>query len=787
MSHRYIFWIILFLVFTGIAQAQTGTIQGKIMTSDGAPIPLVNIAVKGTPHGTTTQEDGTYQIKNIKVGDYVLIISYLGLQTQEKRVQVTDSEAVSLDVQLPQTAQELQEIVVTDTRTLNEKAVTIGKIAIKPMDLPQSITVIDQAVLDRQQTLQLSDALKNVNGVYLMGTTGGTQEELAGRGFSFGSSNTFKNGIRYNNSIMPEVNSLERLEVLKGSSAILFGNVSAGGVLNLVTKKPKFQTGGELKMQVGSYDFYKPSLDMYGAINNSDKVAYRINTTYQKAASFRENVTSERFYINPSLLFKLGKQTELLVEGDYLSDNRTSDYGIGAINYTISTIPRNRFIGASWAYFDANQQSVTATVTHHWNERWQVRGVLAHQGYNTDLFGTTRPNAGTFVQNNGKWVRGIQRSKVNEKYNLAQIDVTGELTTGFLKHTLLVGADADQYDTKTTAFNNITKYDSINILNLEEFKQRNDIPELTPRILTTSPINRVGFYVQDLINITEKLKILAGIRYTYQETESDVFTYSNSTTTNTKRFDDAFTPRFGIVYQPTTHTSLFASYANSFNLNTGIDTTGTALPPSFLNQYEVGIKNDLFKGLLSANITAYQIVNSNLAQAFLPANPTYPNAQELAGEVTSKGIEVDVMTKSLHGFNFIAGYSFNETKYTKSNIYIEGSRLRYNPTHTANASVYYTFDDNFIKGLNVGITAFYTGERVAGRSTRLTITNDTYRLIPLPDFTQIDASVGYTLDKISFRFKVSNVFDVLSYYVHDDNSVNPLAPRLFLGTLSYHF
>lgn len=142
----------------------------------------------------------------------------------------------------------------------------------------------------------------------------------------------------------------------------------------------------------------------------------------------------------------------------------------------------------------------------------------------------------------------------------------------------------------------------------------------------------------------------------------------------------------------------------------------------------------------------------------------------------------------MHGFTFIAGYSFNETKYTQSNIYIEGSRLRYNPAHTANASVYYAFDNNTaLSGLNMGFTVFYVGERVAGRSTRLTVANDTYRLIPVPDFAQVDASVGYNLDKISLRLKVANVFNVLSYYVHDDNSVNPIAPRLFFGTVAYHF
>lgn len=773
-----------------IAHAQSGSLSGKITTQNGAPLALVSVSLQGQTQGTISDEGGNYTLLHLKQGYYTVIISYIGYSTRQETIEIKEDQNTILNVQMLPASQDLSEVVVTDSRTMNEKAVTIGKIAIRPMDLPQSVSVINRDILEKQQVQSIGDALMNANGVYVMGTTGGTQQELAGRGFSFGSSNTFKNGIRFNNSIMPEMSSIERVEILKGSSAILFGNVSAGGIINLITKKPNFETGGQLRMRIGSYDFYEPAFDIYGVINGSNKMAYRVNSSYEKSRSFRESVNGERFYINPSLLFKLGKQTELLLEGDYLSDYRTADYGIGAINYSIPTnIPRSRFIGAPWSYFDASQQSATATLKHLLNEHWQLQGIFAYQGYNNDLFSTTRPNTnGNFVQTDGTWVRGVQRSQNNEKYYLAQVDLTGHLQTLGMQHTILLGADADQYNTRSTAFNTITRYDTINIFNPEIAQQRSDIPALTRRTLTLRPIHRFGIYLQDLISISKQFKLLAGVRYTYQETGSEVLTYADNKTTQTTSFDDAFTPRFGIVYQPVPTTSIFVSYANSFNLNTGIDTTGKALPPSFLNQYEAGIKNDFFNGLLSANVTVYQIVNSNLAQSLFPANPNYPTAQELAGEVTSKGVEVDVASKSIQGFTFLAGYSFNETKYTKSNTYIEGSKLRYNPAHTANASIFYHFNEKTAwKGLNLGATIFYVGERVAGRSTRLTVPNDAFRLMPLPDFTQVDLSAGYTVNNLSLRLKVSNVFNVLSYYVHDDNSVNPVAPRQLVGTLCYKF
>ncbi|MCY7353432.1 MAG: TonB-dependent receptor [Cytophagaceae bacterium] len=217
--------------------------RGRVNTQDGQPAAYVSVLPKGTTKGTLTNADGTYLLRNVKEGNYTLLTRFVGLQTQEKAVSIISGQTAELNFTLLETAQQLSEVVITSQQSSNEKPVGIGKIAIRPMDLPQSVAVIDGNVLERQQALRLSDALMNVTGVYLMCTTGGYQEEIAGRGFSFGSSNTFKNGVRYFNGTLPEMSSLERIEIMKGSSAILFGNVIAGGILNLVTKKTALNVG----------------------------------------------------------------------------------------------------------------------------------------------------------------------------------------------------------------------------------------------------------------------------------------------------------------------------------------------------------------------------------------------------------------------------------------------------------------------------------------------------------------------------------------------------------------
>jgi iron complex outermembrane recepter protein len=290
-----------------------------------------------------------------------------------------------------------------------------------------------------------------------------------------------------------------------------------------------------------------------------------------------------------------------------------------------------------------------------------------------------------------------------------------------------------------------------------------------------------------LISLTEKLKFLAGIRYSNQKSESNVTAADGKVTTTLTPADGAFSPRLGLVYQPNKRHSAFLSYSNSFVLNTGVDVEGKALAPSIVNQYEAGIKNELLDGKLSANVTLYQIDNSNMAQISLANGNTNANIKELVGYVRSKGVELDFAARLIQSLSLMAGYSYNETKYIKSNTFVEGSLLRYNPNHTANASLQYQFTNGAVKGLNLGFTSAYIGTRYAGRSTRVQVANDAYRITELDDYFQFDATAGYTFKNILLRSKVANVFNVMSYNAHDDNSVNPIAPRNFLLSLSYKF
>ena len=778
------------MAFLGKSQS---SLFGKIITQDGSPAANVNIELKELKKYTTSDLNGAFSFNSIADGRYTLITSYTGLQTKQQQVIVTQDKATQLNIVLNENTSELQEVFINSKKGLNNQLVSIGKVSIDPMDLPQSISVMGQSVIRDQQSQRLSDVIKNVNGVYLSTTRANTQESFSARGYGFSSSNMFKNGSRVNTGTMPEVSSLEKVEILKGSAAILYGNVAPGAIINMVTKQPKFFFGGEVALRAGSYGLLKPSFDIFGPL--SKKIAFRVNGTVEKANSFRNTVQSNRYYINPSLLIKIGKKTTLIVQGDHLNHDFTPDFGIGTLNNTvIPNVPRSNFVGAQWQYNKAKQTTVTVTLKHELNNNWSVNANTSYQLYSRDYYSTERIQAAA----NGDWIRPLNKIETQEKYFVGNIDLVGKFKTGAVAHHLLTGIDGDKYFTSTYAFDNPTLYDTVNILDPIKFIARTDIPSASKITRLETPINRLGAYVQDLINISNQLKLLVGIRWSMQKGLSATTTYllKDSAHMGIATSANAFSPRLGLVYKPLESMSAFASYSNSFSVNSGTDVSGNALSPSLIDQFEFGIKNNFIKDKLSANLTFYKIINNNLAQtAQYTADGVTPNnniaLKELAGQTTSNGIELDISAQLVKSLNILAGYSFNNMRYTKTKEakgnYIEGEKLINTPAHTANTSAFYTFNKGALKGLKLGVAGFYTGDRLGGWNNTQGQAQNYNRLIPVIGFTTFDLSAGYSYKKITLLVKLSNLMNTYNYYVHENYSINPIAPRQIISTLSVKF
>jgi iron complex outermembrane receptor protein len=249
------------------------------------------------------------------------------------------------------------------------------------------------------------------------------------------------------------------------------------------------------------------------------------------------------------------------------------------------------------------------------------------------------------------------------------------------------------------------------------------------------------------------------------------------------------------VYRFKPNVSFFASYSNSFAVNTGLDIYNNVLPPSIIDQYELGVKNIFLDGKLTVNLTGYKIINNNLAQTAQfdkdGNQNSNSNLKELTGQTTSNGVELDVMANFMKGLSVMAGYSYNNMEYTKTpgnkGSYREGERLVNSPAHTANASVFYTFSHGALNRLKLGASVYYVGDRFGGWNNTVEQTYGYSRLIPVDGFTTVDISAGYSIKRFSLLAKISNLTNTYNYYVHENYSINPIAPRQLIATVAYKF
>jgi iron complex outermembrane receptor protein len=709
----------------------------------------------------------------------------------------------------------LNEVLITANKP--KKPIEAARSGIKVMDLPQSVQIIGSDVIEQQQAIRLSEVVKNMNGVYVSSARGGAQESFFSRGYDMGANNMFKNGFRFNSGSIPEVSSLEKVEFLKGSAALLYGNVTPGGILNMVTKTPKFTRGGEISMQMGSYSYYKPAIDFYGPLNKY--IAYRFTGSYENSESFRDVVKNERIYLNPSFLFNVTDKTQITVQGDYLSADWTPDFGTGIIGKELVDVPRNNYYGAVWSNGNTKSASASVLVNHNFNDNWKLNFNSSFQNYDRTSKSTSQLST---IETNGNWTRPLVQNQNLEKIFGDQLSLQGIFKTGSIKHQIFTGVDYENsYATAYTygffaspTSTTVVTYDTINLYTFDPSTQRTDEPNSRITAIADTNTERFGAYAQDLISFTDQIKLLAGIRWSYQESQVTTDTYKvnpNSVTTveAAKRVDKAFSPKLGLVYQPTRNTSLFASYSNSFTPNSGLTVDGKIIESSIIDQYEAGIKKDFFRGLLSTNVTVYQITNSNLAQtAPYQADGVTPNADTnikmLGGATKSKGVEVDITSTPVEGLNINAGYSYNDMRYTKTSgtngSFIEGDRVARTPQNTANLSFFYKLPSGFFKGVTFGAIGNYIGERLGGwnddyvwTSVKPATIPATYtvtirdRDIPLEGYTTIDVSAGYEWRKFSILCRLSNITNELNYTVHENYSVNPIAPRQIMGSLRYKF
>jgi iron complex outermembrane receptor protein len=650
-------------------------------------------------------------------------------------------------------------------------------------DLPMSVRVINAEVLSDAGITDLAGALDLGSSISRANNFGGMWDSYAMRGFTgspdFGSDymvNGFNSSRGYNG--LRDGANTGSVEILKGPSSALYGRGEPGGTVNITTKKPLFQPAYTLEGSIGSFNTWRTAADLTGPLGET--VAYRLNVAHEEGDSFRDTVEKQHTLFAPSLLWMITPDTTLSYEAEVLEQKAPLDRGVVAVNGQLGLIPASRFLGEP-GDGDINIKSAGHQVflQHYLDNDWSLQSGLS---YRESSFKGLATEAWRWnVVNDGRTLDRQQRRRDFDATDISgRFEVLGKATAIGIKHNLLLGVDAYRFeDTRNQARGrSATLPYSI------------DIYEPVYGVSLPAPMSTIqdtvekqyssGYYAQDQLEFTPQWKALAGVRY--DKYRQNVLNRNATPNGVTEQELSATSPRVGLVYQPTTAVSLYASAAKGFRPNSGLSRLGDAFAPEKSRSYEVGAKYDSVNSKYSGTVALYQITKENV----LTADPVDTVFSIAVGEVQSKGVELDFSGEVATNLRLTAAYAYTDSTVTKSTAeaagtgMAEGRRFPNVPRHSANLFAIYSLP---VAGGNasMGGGVNYVGERLGS----VDVAND----FKLPAYTTMKLVSSYDLSKqLRVSLNVDNLFNK-TYYAssYSDLWVSPGTERKITLAARYRF
>ena len=620
-------------------------------------------------------------------------------------------------------------------------------------ETPQSISVVPAQVVDDIGAVRLEDALDYAGGVERGNNFGGQGlTEFLIRGFN--SQEFYRNGFAVNRGYpnMPDASTIERIEVLRGPAAMLYGRSDPGGTFNIVSKQPQAERRTVLGSQVNSEGLRRGTLDTTGALDEQAAFTYRLNLVAEGGDSFRDDVESERYNVAPVLRWQLNDDTAITLEGDYLHNRHPLDRGVTRYANQQGELPRDRFLGEEAAGKLTNANSTTQLrIEHLLNNSWTLRGGVQYldgeisggaveNNSNSYALGLA-PGASTVGRNYSE--RWLNWNDVN-----AQANAEGHVEIGGFAHTVLAGVEYDKFN-----YNSLIRRspnDNSFPIDLYNPVHGQPLPALT-RTTThdAETLESYAFYLQDQIALTERLTAQVGARV---ERFEQSFVNKLSPSGDWDQAHNAVTPRFGLIYDLTDELAVFANTSRSFKPNRGASRLGASFDPEKGIAHEVGIKYDMAERDLSLTAALFHIVKENVLTSD-PANTGAETFQIAAGEVRSRGLDINLAGNITPQWRVIGGYAYVDAEVTASTTATmpAGTRLGNVPRHSFNLLDTYEFAGGPMAGLGLGVGLKYVGER-KGQASSNTFDMDGYGLVDLLAYYPLTENVRLNLN-------LNNVFD----------------------------
>jgi iron complex outermembrane recepter protein len=770
----------LFSFQTGFGQQATGSIRGTITTADGQPAAYSTIFLKGTSKGATTDQQGVFQIQHLVPGNYTLHVKHIGFLPQSKQVTLAAGQQLTADFALEKDITALQEIQVTSgyNKFARKETGDMAKLPLKNLENPQVYNVIPKELLQDQLIVSYNDVLKNVAGVSQGLVNGSNSFNL--RGFS--TSSFLRNGLQQviYNSI--EVANIERIEVLKGPSATLFGSTltSFGGMLNRITKKPFETFKGEASYTVGGFGLSRITADFNTPLNKEKGLYLRTNLAYHDEGSFQDAGFTKRFLFAPSLLYKVNDRLTLSMDAEVYSQ-KANDFNrlFPEASFTKKT-PRDLGIDyrKSYSTNDLYQTepsvSIFGEASYKISDQWTSKTSISHT--NDQVQGTLGWNE---IYHDSIVSRNFQDGHSFDNYTEVQQNFNGDFHIGSLRNRIVVGLDYFTHQAKASTatiygydqvliYGKDPRYSALTRASLDTALAR------TPYSRSSAAENIYSAYVSDVLNLTDNLMVMASLRVDHFVNEGvhDI----NQDTVTGKYNQTALSPKLGLVYEVVKNkVSLFGNYMNGFSNNSpGLQGNGnySSFKPSQANQWETGVKLDLFNGKLNSTLSYYHIKVTDM----LRPDPKNSNYKIQDGGQLSKGFEAELIANPLPGFNLIAGYAYNDIYTINTGEDQDGLRQWTGPGTTANLWLSYHFLHTALKGLGLGIGGNYNSKAYIVQSRK---EGEFY----MPEYTVLNATLSYDQPVYRITLKLDN----LTNEVYWGSYISQMMPRRFSASVALKF
>ncbi|WP_017476006.1 TonB-dependent siderophore receptor [Pseudomonas sp. PAMC 26793] len=633
-------------------------------------------------------------------------------------------------------------------------------------DIPQSISVIPASVLKDLGSTSVERALEFAGGVSRQNNFGGlTLYEYSVRGFT--TSEFYVDGFSANRGYpsTPDAANIERIEVLKGPAASLYGRGDPGGTVNIVSKKPQPEAFTTVQTSAGSWDRYRTALDVNTPLDSDGSVLSRVNLAVEDNHSFRDHVEAKRVFVAPSISWQLDPDTRLLVESEFVRHRSTFDRGIVAPNNRWSGVSRSTFLGEPNDGDIRNHNNrLQATLEHYLNDAWQLR--LASHYKQGSLWGDASENRPLDADGHTLNRRYRERS-TGWHDSITQLELRGRFDIGSWQHELLMGTEYEDYRKKERVTAIAGGDYAIDIYN-PVYGQ----PKPNGKRSGTDFFEQVksqALNLQDQIIFTDRLRGMIGARFEHVEQHTDDFARNHAKSQQTH---DTLTQRAGLLYQLTPEVGLFANASTSFKPNNGLDAGGKSFKPEEGVGYEIGIKSELFDDRLSTTLAAFHIEKENVL-TLDPATDT----QRAMGKARSQGFDLQLTGQVTDAVRVIGAFAYIDAKVTEGDTVIPtGSRILGVAKRSGSVLGVYEFQDGLLRGSDLGAAFTYVGDRSgeAGKS------------FELPAYHTVDLLAHYKAsDNVTVGLNLNNLFDEKYYERSYSNYwVNPGEPRNFTVSLT---